>query len=362
MGGAASAPNEKTPPRPSVVAQKDAQVQATVRECVNRHNKLVDLHIGENDTFPQDELRALYADADDALFKRAVKLFDWSVKGEEALENVKMFSMLMVALLHPSEEGAADRTQFDVAFAIFDANGNGLMDPREFKAMWRALYQTRVAALKLVYTSKAGHAMLQEFAETELSTENMEFVDAVDAWAALEDVQRGTAAAGGILAQYVGDAAVTPVNLPSKAVEALKAKHDEALANGVETLESSFFDESKAEILKVIEKDTFARFNKDQERMEALMKETFKEVDTDHSGMIQKDEYVAWAKKHPEVLGFYEHLTSMTHKMREGKVPYRDLGKPNLAHGADSQPDLAAAAAAPPPEPTPEPTAPTETV
>ena len=92
------------------------------------------------------------------------------------------------------------------------------------------------------------------------------------------------------------------------------------------------------------------------------MKETFKEVDTDNSGMIQKDEYVAWAKKHPEVLGFYEHLTSMTHKMREGKVTYRDLGKPNLAHGADSQPDLAAAAAAPPPEPTPEPAAPTETV
>jgi hypothetical protein len=182
-----------------------------------------------------------------------------------------MFSLLMVALLHPSEAGKMERTTFDIAFAIFDANGNGLMEVDEFKAMFRALYQTRVSALKLVYTSKAGHAMLQEFAESELSTENMEFVDAVDAWAAMDDAQRGTLAAGGLLDQFVGDAAKTPVNLPAKATAKLQADYKAAVDGGVETLGNGFFEESKKEILKVIEKDTFARFNKDRERMEALM-------------------------------------------------------------------------------------------
>jgi hypothetical protein len=41
----------------------------------------VQLNLGADETFPMDELRALYADADDALFKKAVKLFDWSAKG-----------------------------------------------------------------------------------------------------------------------------------------------------------------------------------------------------------------------------------------------------------------------------------------
>jgi len=79
MGGAVSAPTD-APPRASVVARND-RVQATVQECVNRHNKLVQLNLGADETFPMDELRALYADADDALFKKAVKLFDWSAKG-----------------------------------------------------------------------------------------------------------------------------------------------------------------------------------------------------------------------------------------------------------------------------------------
>ncbi|KAH8098315.1 alpha-glucuronidase [Aureococcus anophagefferens] len=330
MGGAASAPTD-APPRASVVARND-RVQATVQECVNRHNKLVELNIGADETFPMDELRALYADADDALFKKAVKLFDWSSKGEAALENVKMFSLLMVALLHPSEAGKMERTTFDIAFAIFDADASGNLEVDEFKAMFRALYQTRVSALKLVYTSKAGHAMLQEFAESELSTENMEFVDAVDAWAAMDDAQRGTLAAGGLLDQFVGEAAKTPVNLPAKATAKLQAEYKAA---------------SKKEILKVIEKDTFARFNKDRERMEALMKETFKEVDTDTSGKISKDEYIAWAKQHPEVLAFYEHLTAQTHKIKDGAITYEDLGKPSLAHGAGSQPDVVKAAAEP---------------
>ncbi|KAH8058488.1 alpha-glucuronidase [Aureococcus anophagefferens] len=308
---------------------RDDVAGATVQECVNRHNKLVELNIGADETFPMDELRALYADADDALFKKAVKLFDWSSKGEAALENVKMFSLLMVALLHPSEAGKMERTTFDIAFAIFDADASGNLEVDEFKAMFRALYQTRVSALKLVYTSKAGHAMLQEFAESELSTENMEFVDAVDAWAAMDDAQRGTLAAGGLLDQFVGEAAKTPVNLPAKATAKLQAEYKAAVDGGVETLGDAFFEESKKEILKVIEKDTFARFNKDRERMDALMKETFKEVDTDTSGKISKDEYIAWAKQHPEVLAFYEHLTAQTHKIKDGAITYEDLGKPS---------------------------------
>lgn len=309
----------------------DHVARTTVMECVNRHRQLVSLNLEQDQRFSLEELRALYADAPDALFRRAVKLFDWTATGNRALENVKMFSLLMVALLHPRRFGCEGgrRTQFDVAFAIFDHDESGQLDFSEFQAMCYAMHATRLSALKVVYTSKVGHAMLHDMAEKEHSPENIEFLDDVEAWAHLPDDQRGIEAAGGLLDRYVGAQAMTPLNLPHQTCSDARRAYEAARAAGADTLDARFFDDVKREVFKVLEKDMFARFDRDRQRMTEIMRAAFDEVDVDHTGRISKEQYVVWAKKNPEVLVFYDQLTKMTHHIDgDQRVTYRHLTKP----------------------------------
>ena len=126
---------------------------------------------------------------------------------------------------------------------------------------------------------------------------------------------KSTEEAATIMHQYVGAMAETQVNLGARTVKKLNADF-KAASDGGTPLAPDFFDKGKADILKVIEKDTFARFNKDQERMEELFSKEFEEADADHTGRISMQNYIEWATKTPEVIQFYESLTHIKHKHR----------------------------------------------
>jgi len=302
MGSASSAPAKEAEPHVNVL----------VKDCVKRHTMVMSLNIGREEKFPREELRALYPDAADELFNAVLKLFDWSLKGQESLHNVKMFSMLMVALLYPKTENGGREHHFEIAFKIFDISDTGDLDKKEFKSMWRAMYATRISALKLVYSTKSGHKMLKAFAEKEHSSENIDFVDAVHKW---QSCEQSTEEAGAIMHQFVGPTAETQVNLGARTVRQMNADFKAAVENGT-PLKPTTFDKAKNDVLKVIEKDTFARFNKDQERMEELFTKEFDEADADHTGRISMENYVSWATRTPEVIQFYESLTNIKHKTK----------------------------------------------
>ena len=133
-----------------------------------------------------------------------------------------------------------------------------------------AMYSTRISALKVIYTSKVGHAMLHDMAEHEHCAENFDFLDAAEAWAALPDDTRGLDAAKHIVATYIGDSAATPVNLPGKVIKTIVEGVGAASAAGRDTLQPDFFDAAKVEILKMVEKDLFSRF----QRMKPARKST----------------------------------------------------------------------------------------
>ena len=304
MGGAASAP-----------AMEDAQpnTEILVKDCVKRHTMVMKLNIGKEDKFPRDELKQLYPEASDELFNAVLKLFDWTLKGQESLHNVKMFSMLMVALLYPKGEDGGRDHHFEIAFHIFDVTNTGDLDRSEFRSMWRAMYATRISALKLVYSTKAGHDMLKAYAEKEHSSENIDFVDAVVHWQSSAD--HSTDEAGAVIHKYIGASTDCQVNIGTRTQRKLEADFKAAVNNGA-PLNPDVFDKAKGDILKVIEKDTFARFNKDQERMEELFAKEFDEADADHTGRISMQNYIQWATKTPEVIQFYESLTAIKHKHR----------------------------------------------
>jgi len=172
------------------------------------------------------------------------------------------------------------------------------------------MYATRISALKLVYSTKSGHDMLKAFAEKEHSSENIDFVDAVHHW---QHHDQTIEEAGAIMHQFVGPTAETQVNLGARTVRQMQAEF-KAAVDGGGPLKATLFDKAKNDTLKVIEKDTFARFNKDQERMEELFNKEFDEADSDHTGRISMENYVEWATRTPEVIQFYETLTHIKHK------------------------------------------------
>ena len=264
----------------------------------------------------KEEVRGLWPDADEELFNGAFKIFNWTAHSEEErADNVKMFTILMVSLLAPEEEQDSPTHLYEVAFMIFDVDESGALDKDEFTKMISVIYKSKANALRLVFDTKTGHDMLVSFASKERCAENIDFLDAVTAWQAKASAGDVDAAeAKRIHDFYCTDIAPYPVNLGARTKKLL----DAGLAQ--EPLAPDLFDKAKKDIMKLIEQDTFARFNKDKDRLDELVKKLFVEVDKSHTGKIERDEYVEWAKNNPEVTQFYQPLTKLTEDVKKRRA------------------------------------------
>jgi hypothetical protein len=139
----------------------------------------------------------------------------------------------------------------DLLFTIFDTEKKGSLTREEFRVMLRSMLGTRETTLKLLMKSEQGHQALMQFAQSEFSDENIQFIDAVDSWGEAKDYS--TATAGVIMAQFVKDGAATPLNLAAKVKKKLNASFDKAVADGVDVADNHFEDGVKG-IYKLLEK------------------------------------------------------------------------------------------------------------
>lgn len=295
---------------------------ADIKRRYTRHTQLVRPGAGGGGggasmTMSKDEVRALWPDADRELFDSAYKIFDWTTHSEEEkADNVKMFTILMVSLLAPHEERTSPTHLYEIAFLIFDVDESGSLDKDEFAKMIGVIYKSKANALRLVFQSAAGHDMLNAFAEREHCAENIDFLDAVGAWGrtAAEAGAGDVAEARHIRDTFCTDIAPTPVNLSHKTMKALTA------AMAADAYPPDLFELAKKDILRLVEQDTFARFNKDKERLGKLVDDLFLEVDKSRTGKIEKGEYVEWARGNPEVTKFYQPLSKLTHDVQHRKL------------------------------------------
>jgi hypothetical protein len=311
------------------VAPGDAAPADHKVEIKKRYTRMSQIAKPKKDTGPEThmskaEVRALWPDADEQIFNSAYKIFDWTAHSEdEKADNVKMFTILMVSLLAPDEAQRSPTHLYEVAFLIFDVDESGALDKEEFGKMISVIYKSKANALRLVFDTKAGHDMLESFASKEHCAENIAFLDAVTAWAAKAAAGDASAAeAAHVHDTYCTEIAPYPVNLSARTKKLL----DEGLAK--DPPPPDLFDKARKDILKLIEQDTFARFNKDKDRLDELVKKLFVEVDKSHTGKIERDEYVDWAKNNPEVTQFYQPLTKLT----------EDVKKRRAAADADAKP------------------------
>lgn len=78
--------------------------------------------------------------------------------------------------------------------------------------------------------------------------------------------------------------------MSNKVVKAL----EEAKASG--KVPKDIFDEAHKEIYKIIDKDSFSRFKKNDGEIQELCDALFAQCDKDGSGQVTLDEYKAWVK------------------------------------------------------------------
>lgn len=300
-------------PQSDAAESKKAVYSARIQKYRSKRESMIDLRVRSDQTFSKQTVRELYPDVCSKLFDQSFKMFDWDATGAEAASNIKMFSILMVSLCEMEKADMIDTASFfDVAFSVFDADESGALEKDEFTSMVYAMLTSRTSALKLFISSRSGREILGNYAMREHSGENIHFLVDVDTWKSSKDVTLGVS----IVQSYIGDSSVTPVNLSSKCVKTCLTAFESAGGEQATSLPDGLFDKCEAEILRMIERDTFARFNMDKEQVESLIEKLFAEVDSSETGKIEKAEYLLWARKNPEAIDFYNRLIGIVRKLK----------------------------------------------
>jgi hypothetical protein len=111
---------------------------------------------------------------------------------------------------------------------------------------------------------------------------------------------------------------------------------DDAVSAG-NAIPSSLFDASQTEIYKIIDKDSFSRFKKNDNEINELCDALFRDCDIDNSGLITLEEYQKWVDKNPDAMNFIkelnDHSNHAVEKVRNSvyfrKLSHRTSGTPS---------------------------------
>ena len=150
------------------------------------------------------------------------------------------------------------------------------------------------------------------------------FAEACREYAALEDADKRLARAKELHQEFIADGADQQVNLPSKVSSQvtadLKAAEDGAGEGGVaETL----FEAAEAEVFKLMERDTYSRFKRDEESTTRLVESFYREAGVEANSPVTFEQFRLWCLGNPTVLVCFTGLTSSVKRVldeRKAKV------------------------------------------
>lgn len=74
-------------------------------------------------------------------------------------------------------------------------------------------------------------------------------------------------------------------------------------------LPATLFDEAQREIYKIIDKDSFSRFKKNDEEVHALCDALFSDCDRAKSGYITLEDYQNWVRNNPDSMNFLREIS-----------------------------------------------------
>jgi hypothetical protein len=96
------------------------------------------------------------------------------------------------------------------------------------------------------------------------------------------------------------------------------------------------FLKAKADISKILETNTFARFKKSPNERAAFADSLFKQLEsTSSEGAITRDDYLDWATNNDEATMFYKHLVNI--KLLQSKLAEKQSNQqPDAQFRADA--------------------------
>lgn len=260
------------------------------------------------------EVREVMKDIDDALMEFLLRVFDPEGTGTVSSEQFVLALGLISTVANSVDE------QIEACFYMFDTDRQGTLDKQEFRAMLEA-----TVALKLRYLlqTEEGTAEFEQQLATEYSHENLEFWKLAREYTNLPDGQRA-AEAKRLMDEFVVNGAPQQVNLPATMQAPLVDQWRAIEKEGTEP-PANIFEGASKEIFKLMENDTFRRFQHDTGQVDKLVNDFFDKADVNKTGEITFEQYREWVMANPSVLVFFNELSSSIQGM---------LAKQRAAHTA----------------------------
>ena len=106
------------------------------------------------------------------------------------------------------------------------------------------------------------------------------------------------------------------VNISNTMVKQCLKTFEDAMSAS-KPIPNTLFDESQTEIYKIIDKDSFSRFKKNDDEINELCDALFHDCDVDKSGCISLEEYKQWVETNPDAMNFIRELNDESNKAVE---------------------------------------------
>uniref|UniRef100_A0A7S2WST5 Calmodulin n=1 Tax=Mucochytrium quahogii TaxID=96639 RepID=A0A7S2WST5_9STRA len=196
---------------------------------------------------------------DDLIFDKIFALFD--ADGDEIVER----NDFMVAMAFLIQQGSA-RNNIELAFRLFDVDANGEISQKEFNTMICSVLSNR---LKYALQTDYGREAFKGHMKREWSNESVEFWETVnklcEIYAAKNSEKCGVplSVAQKVFQQYIEEEAPDQINIGSSTHDNIRSSIDRAMATGEETVPIDSFKKAAEEIMQMMELDSFERFRKD---------------------------------------------------------------------------------------------------
>ena len=242
-------------------------------------------------------------DVSDELFVFLWRLFDSDGSGYVDADE---FTVAMALLSSDVTSGAAStEAQLEAVFFMFDADHSGDLAMEEFEAMVQATVQLNLGHL---LHEEAFKDQFSKALESEYSSENLDFWQAVREYQGLTSGVERLARAKVLHETYIAEGAVSQVNIASGTQKSL----GQALHECSTEAPTSLFDAASDEIFKLMERDTFSRFKRDPEAIRSLLSSYHAAAGAGKS-TVSFAAFKAWALREPTVLIFF---TGLCHSIR----------------------------------------------
>ncbi|KAL1511805.1 hypothetical protein AB1Y20_005091 [Prymnesium parvum] len=279
----------QTQPSGPLVAEEEAPQPPPERLSINRKMK-------------KEKLRSLLQAVDDEIFRFLFRLFDPDGTGEVDSEHFVM----AIALIKSMHDAPLDH-QIATAFYMFDIENTGQLSKRDFISMIEATVAINLGRLLV---TEEGKQFIEQQLALEYSQETLLFWQEARKFreSEMDDAAR-RAEARRLMDKYVVEGSELQVNLPHSMVKKITAQLD-LVVNSAQPVPRDLFTAAENEVFQLMDRNAYHRFRSDPSAVESVCEDFFRHADKDQRGVISFSEYKAWVMQHPEVLVFFEQLSS----------------------------------------------------